>query len=547
VTPPSRDGGPVLDTTVLDTTVAGILRQAAAAAPDVTALVHGAPAPGDRRRWTYAQLAAAAERAAVALAGHFDPGARVAVWAPSVPESLVLTYAAAMAAVVLVPVNPALRAGEVTHILRQSGASGLFLVPHFRGNDLTGTLDAVRPGLPGLRLVVPLTPDGWEGFCAGPTPAPGPAVDARRPPRPDDVAQLIYTSGTTGTPKGALLTHRGMTNAARFGALRFGMRAGDVYVHTMPLHHVGGQVVSFQICQQRATAVLLEAFDPGLVLELIEAERATLTCGVPTMLLAMIEHPDRPRRDLSSLRTVSGGGSVVPVELIRHIEDTLGVQFTVVFGQTEACGFISQTALDDPDEDKAATLGRALPGVETRVVDPATGTVVGRGEVGELEVRGPNVMAGYHDLPVETAEALSPDGWLRTGDLVTMDGAGVLRMVGRRKEMIVSGGENLFPVEIENALISHPAVAQAAVVGVPDRRWGESAVAFVRLAPGATGDAVVLEGFLRRHLAAFKVPRRWVFVDSFPLTASGKVQKFVLRQRLMADPGADEGAGQKPH
>jgi acyl-CoA synthetase (AMP-forming)/AMP-acid ligase II len=236
---------------------------------------------------------------------------------------------------------------------------------------------------------------------------------------------------------------------------------------------------------------------------------------------------------------VSGGGSVVPTDLINHIETALGVRFTVVFGQTEASGFISQTELDDSDEAKAATLGRPLPAVETRVVDPGTDTVVAVGEVGELEVRGPNVMAGYHDLPTETAEALSPDGWLRTGDLVTMDDDGFLRMVGRRKEMIVSGGENLFPVEIENALVAHPDVAQAAVVGVPDRRWGEAAVAFVRLAPGAATDDVVLEGFLRRRLAAFKVPRRWVFVDSFPLTASGKIQKFVLRDRLL--PGGSPG------
>jgi fatty-acyl-CoA synthase len=333
-----------------------------------------------------------------------------------------------------------------------------------------------------------------------------------------------------------------MTNAARFGAVRFGMVPGDIYVHTMPLHHVGGQVVSFQICQQQATAVLLESFDPGLVLELIETERATLTCGVPTMLLAMIEHPDRPRRNLTSLRTVSGGGSVVPTELIRHIEDTLGVRFTVVFGQTEASGFISQTELDDADEAKAATLGRPLPGVEVRVVDPDTDQIVSAGVFGELQVRGPTVMAGYHGLPVETAEALSPDGWLRTGDLVTVDDSGLLRMVGRRKEMIVSGGENLFPVEIENALTSHPDVIQAAVVGVPDRRWGESAVAFVRLASEDGPDGVLLEGFLRTRLAAFKVPRRWIFVESFPLTASGKIQKFVLRDHLMATEAAPPGA-----
>ena len=350
---------------------------------------------------------------------------------------------------------------------------------------------------------------------------------------PDDVAQLVYTSGTTGSPKGALLTHRGMTNAARVGAMRFGMRPGDVYVQTMPLFHVGGQVVSFQLCQLGATAVLVPAFEPGLVLELIEAEQATLTCGVPTMLLALVDHDDFGRRDLSSLRSVSGGGAVVPAELVRHIEDTLGVQFTVVFGQTEASGFISQTHLDDAAEDKGATLGVPLPGVAARVVDPDTGAVVGLGQVGELEVRGPNVMAGYHELPDETRAATRPGGWLRTGDLVTMDDRGYLRMTGRIKEMIVSGGENLFPVEIENALLEHPGVAQAAVVGVPDARWGESAVGVVvRADPAEPADPAELEAFFRDRLAAFKVPRRWVFVEELPRTASGKVQKHLIREQL---------------
>jgi len=543
---PGSDSVWVADDTepVLDTTVASILRDAARRSPDTTALVAGTAEPAARRRWTYAELLADAESAARALAARFEPSERVAVVATSIPESLVLTYAAALAGVVLVPVNPALRAAEVRHVLGQSGTAGAFVVPEHRGQDLAATLDALRPDLPALREVVSF--DDWDAFCAVAPAAPSapaalaapaaPSADsadlATRAPSPDDVAQLVYTSGTTGAPKGALLTHRGMTNAARFGAMRFGMRPGDVYVQTMPLFHVGGQVVSFQLCQLSATAVLMPAFDPGLVLELVEAEAATLTCGVPTMLLALVEHPDFARRDLSSLRAVSGGGAVVPAELVRHIEAALGVQFAVVFGQTEACGFISQTHLDDAAEDKGATLGRPLPRMGARVVDPERGVAVARGEVGELEVRGPNVMAGYHDLPEESAAAVGPGGWLRTGDLVTMDERGYLRMAGRRKEMIVSGGENIFPVEIENALLEHPDVSQAAVVGVPDPRWGEAAVAVV--VPAATGspDPADLEAFLRERLAAFKVPRRWVLVEDLPRTASGKVQKHVVREQI---------------
>ncbi|MGA2520746.1 MAG: class I adenylate-forming enzyme family protein [Acidimicrobiales bacterium] len=525
---------------VADTTVAGILAEAARRSPDTVALVEGGTDRDRRRRFTYAQLLAEAGRVAAELARHFAPGERVAVWAPSLPESLVLSYGAAMAGVVLVPVNPALRAGEVRHVLGQSGASGLFFVPEHRGHDLAATLAGIRGDLPQLREVVDLT--RMATWAAPPATDADPvrAPDGRAP-GPDDVAQIVYTSGTTGTPKGAMLTHRGMTNAARFGGARFGVVAGDVYVHTMPLFHVGGQVVSFQLCQSSATAVLVPAFDPGIVLELIESERATLTCGVPTMLLALMAHPDFSRRDLSSLRSVSGGGAVVPTELVRHIEQTLGVQFAIVFGQTEACGFISQTRLDDDAEDKASTLGQPLPGVSARVVDPGSSDVVPCGSVGELEVRAPNVMAGYYAMDEETAAAIAPGGWLRTGDLVTMDPRGFLRMAGRRKEMIVSGGENIFPVEIETALGDHPDVAQVAVVGVPDRRWGETPVAVVRLVAQSTADGEELAAFLRLRLAPFKVPRRWVFVDELPLTASGKVQKHVLRATLSTD-GSEHAA-----
>jgi fatty-acyl-CoA synthase len=530
---------------VADTTVGSILRDAARRSPDTTALVAGTADPSARRRWTYAELLADAERASLALAARFEPGERVAVLATGIPESLILTYAAALAGLVLVPVNPALRANELRHVLGQSASVGVFVVPDHRGHDLVATVTELAADLPALREIVSF--DDWEAFCSSlPDVAPDVAPDVVpdvapdlahvaaltvRSVTPDDVAQLVYTSGTTGSPKGALLTHRGMTNAARVGAVRFGMQPGDVYVQTMPLFHVGGQVVSFQLCQLSATAVLVPAFEPGLILELIETEQATLTCGVPTMLLALVDHPDFGRRDLSSLRSVSGGGAVVPAELVAHIEDVLGVQFTVVFGQTEASGFISQTHLDDAAQDKGATLGIPLPGVSARVVDPDSGAVVGRGEVGELEVRGPNVMAGYHDLPEETLAATRPGGWLRTGDLVTMDDRGYLAMTGRLKEMIVSGGENIFPVEIENALLEHPGVAQVAVVGVPDARWGESAVGVV-VPADAGAEPAELEAFLRDRLAAFKVPRRWVFVDELPRTASGKVQKHLIRDEL---------------
>ena len=335
---------------MLDTTVCGILRTAAEEAPDTPALAAGVADPGGRRAWSYAELWAEAERAAGALAQRFAPGERLAVWAGGVPAALVASYAAARAGLVLVPVNPALRRAELTYVLGQSAAAGVLVGGEHRGVDLPAVLASVRPDLPALRHVIPL--GDWDDLVAG-----GGAVPAAEP-GPDDVAQLVYTSGTTGAPKGARLTHRGLTNAGRFGAARFGMVAGDVYVMTMPLFHVGGQVVSFQLCQAAATNVLMPAFDPGLHLELLETYRATLTAGVPTMLLALIDHPDFPRRDLAALRSVSSGGAVVPPELVRFIESRLGVRFTIAYGQTETCGFIAQTHLDDRAEDKAETLGR---------------------------------------------------------------------------------------------------------------------------------------------------------------------------------------------
>ncbi len=302
---------------ILDSTIAGILRDAAADCPERIALVAGTADPETRARWTYAQVLAEAEAVARSLAARFEPGERIAVLAPSTPESYVLSFAAAMARLVLVPMNPLLREPEIAHVLDRSGAAGACFVAEHRGQDLAGILTAVRPKLPGLRELLPF--DDWATVVAAGS------GDARPlpSPEPDDVAQLVFTSGTTGAPKGAMLTHRGMCNASRLGGVRFGLRPGDVYVNTIPLFHVGGQGTTFQIVQARATNVLVTQYDAQVHLELLEHEHATHTIGVPTMLLSVAEHPDFTRRDLSRLRSVSTGGAAVPAELIRHLERTL--------------------------------------------------------------------------------------------------------------------------------------------------------------------------------------------------------------------------------
>ncbi len=520
---------PDLSAEILPTTVGGVLRQAAANAPDRTALVAGVPDPAERRRWTYSELLADAERVGRALLAHFEPGEHVAVWAPNVPEWVLLQYGAGLAGIVLVTVNPAYGPAELEYVLGQSRSAGIFLLTEYRSNPMLKSLESVRESLPALRehfLV-----EDFEQFMMS-----GEGVERPFPEvSPEDAAALLYTSGTTGFPKGALLTHCGITNNGRLVAERQGGDSSSVNVNPMPLFHVGGCVLaSLGSVQTEATYVLVAAFDPALVLELVETEGADSIGGVPTMLIALMEHPDISSRDISSLRRVGSGGSQVPADLVRKIEATLGVRFSIVFGLTECSAVVTQTFLDDEPEDKAETIGRPLPQVEVKIIDPETNEIKEPGTKGELCVRGFLVMTGYFDMPEETAATIDGEGWLHTGDLASMDERGYCRIEGRLKDMIIRGGENIYPREIEAVLFEHPSVADVAVVGIPDDRWGEQVAAFVRPAAGATATPEELTEYTRQHLAPYKTPRTWVFVDAFPLTGSGKVQKFALRAKYLS-------------
>lgn len=521
---------------VLELTVGDILRKAAAERPDQVALVGGMPELADRRHWTFAHMLEESERVARALLGRFQPGERVAAWAPNIPQWILLEFGAALAGVVLVTVNPAFRPRELEYVLKQSGAAGIFLVPEFRTNQMAESLAQVRPNLPQLREVI-LFPE-WSDFLASGSPGQQlPAVS------PDDAAQIQYTSGTTGFPKGALLHHRGIVNNARFCAQRLGVTPGEVWLNPMPLFHTAGCVVGvLGAVQSLATQVPVVAFEPGLVLELIESERVTVSCAVPTMLIAMMEHPDFKRRDLSSLRCVFSGGTLVPAELVRRIESVLGVSFAIVFGTTECSPLLTQTRLDDDPDDKATTIGRALPQTEVKIADPATSETVPVGAIGELCARGYLVMKGYFEMPEATAAAIDSEGWYHTGDLASMDERGYCRVEGRLKDMIIRGGENIYPREIEDVLFSHPGVSEVAVVGIPDAKWGEVIGAFVRPAPGQTPSKEELVAYCRQHLAPFKCPQHWMFVETFPLTPSGKIQKFVLRDLFIREQTSGEAS-----
>jgi fatty-acyl-CoA synthase len=511
---------------VLELTVGGMLRSAAAAAPERTALVAGMPEPADRRRWTYAELLHDAEQLALVLAARFAPGEHVTVWAPNLPEWVLMEMATGLAGIVLVTANPAFRARELAYVLRQSRSVALFAVREFRGNPMAQWVEEVRGELTDLREVVWF--EEWDAFIAHPKAEELPLVG------PDAVAQLQYTSGTTGFPKGAYLTHRGITNNARFYAELFEVGEDDVWVSPMPLFHTGGCVLGvLGSLWAHLTFVCVLAFDPQLVLELIEEEGATALTAVPTMLIALLEQLDATGADTPHLRSVMSGGSTVPAELVRRVEERMGVRFAIVFGQTEASPVMTQTRLDDTIEHKAETIGQPHPQQELAILDPETRQVVPIGVTGEICGRGYQVMLGYFDMPEATAEAIDEEGWLHTGDLGTMDADGYVRIAGRIKDMIIRGGENISPREIEDVLLTFPAVADVAVVAVPDERYGEEVAAVIRVLPGARApSAEELRAYVRARLAAHKTPRRWAFVDEFPLTPSGKIQKYILREQL---------------
>ena len=508
-----------------ESTIGSILHDAAARAPDKIALIDGDPAGGTRRRWTYRALLADAELAARALLRRFSPGERIAVWAGNSPDWVILEFAAALAGLTLVTVNPAYQGDELAHVLGHSETDGLFMADEYRGADLHAILAKVRGRLPRLREVISL---GNRAI--------GEAGNAPLPPvAPSDVAQLLYTSGTTGRPKGALLTHRALTNNARLAFQAVGVGPDDVLVNPMPLFHVGGVMFTLGAVSATAAHVLMPRFSPALQLELIETYRATLLLGVPTMMIAMMGHPDLARRDVSSLRRAISGGAVSPPDLVRRIESELRLCYSISLAQTEASCSITMASAADSADDPAETVGRPLPDTEVRVADLRTGETAACGAVGEICARGFLVMRGYLNAPEASAAAIDADGWLHTGDLGSMDERGYLRIAGRIKDMIIRGGENIYPREIEEVLIGHPAVADASVLGFPDEHYGETVAAAIRpAAPDSSVDGLAgeLAEFCRDRLAAYKVPIRWLITDAFPLTASGKVRKDALREQL---------------
>ena len=511
-------------TPLLDLTIAQVLRQVAAEVPDRLALVEGVPDPTKRRRWTYAQLLTDAERVASAMLKIFKPGERIALWAPNVVEWELIQLGCALAGIILVTVNSAYKVKELDYILRQSEAAGLFLTNEYRGHNMLETVNQIRKSLPCLREVISIS--DFEDFInTGNKTAVFPEI------KPEDPCMIMYTSGTTGYPKGAELYNKGIINSTKFMADRAGMQIGGVWVNAMPMFHMGGAgFAALGSLQQRGTHVLVPGFEVPLMLNLFESECGTFSLLVPTMIEAILDHPDLGKYNVSALTNILSGASKVEASLVRRVKEVLGCNITIVFGQTEMHGGLTQTHRDDMPEDQADTIGQPYPQSEVKIADRETGKVLPIGIEGEICCRGYQAMIGYYNMPEETAATLKAEGWLHSGDLGSMDERGFIKITGRLKDMIIRGGENIYPSEIEALLQSHPKVAKAAVIGVPDEYWGEQVGAFIiPKSPENLPTAAELSEYCKTNLAGYKRPRSWYFVNEFPITASGKLQKFALR------------------
>ncbi len=495
-------------------------------------------------RATYTELWEQTGVAARGLLAHgVRKGDRVGIWSPNRYEWVVVQFATARIGAILVNINPAYKTAELEYAVNQSAVSLLVLASSFRTADYVGMLAEVRPRCPELRQDLVLE-TGWQSLLAD-----GGRVDeaelARREAELqfDDPINIQYTSGTTGFPKGATLSHHSILNNGFFigEALRY--TELDRVCIPVPFYHCFGMVLGNLACTTHGATMVVpgEAYDPLAVMEAVQEERCTSLYGVPTMFIGELDHPDFERFDFSTLRTGIMAGSPCPVEVMKKVQSKMHMpEVTICYGMTETSPVSTQSAIDDPLEKRVSTVGRIHPHVEIKVVD-IEGRVVPRGTPGELCTRGYCVMLGYWDDPEATRQAIDSGRWMHTGDLATIDEEGYVNIVGRIKDMIIRGGENIYPREIEEFLYSHPDVSDVQVIGIPSERYGEEVMAWVRLREAAT--AVDLAAYCQGRIASFKIPRHWKFVDGFPMTVTGKVQKFRMREIAVEELGLQEAAG----
>lgn len=532
-------------TTLLGETIGENLRRTAQRFPDREALV----VRSQGFRATYRELWDETTGAALGLLAYgVKKGDRVGIWSPNRWEWVVIQYAAARIGAVLVNVNPAYKTSELAYALRQSGVSVLLHASGFRKTDYKGMVAEVRPDLPDLRLTLVLDHD-WEMLVQAGAHVSLRVLEEREKALSfDDPINIQYTSGTTGFPKGATLSHHNVLNNGFFVGEALRLTEADRVCVPVPFYHCFGMVMGNLAATTHGACIVVpaEAFDALAALEAVQVERCTALYGVPTMFIAELDHPRFAEFDLGSLRTGIMAGSPCPVEVMKQVQSRMHMrEVTICYGMTETSPVSTQSAVDDPLDKRVATVGRVHPHVEVKIVDPATGLTVPRGKPGELCTRGYSVMLGYWENEGATREAIDAAGWMHTGDLATMDGEGYVNIVGRIKDMIIRGGENVYPREIEEFLHTHPGVLEAQVIGVPSAKYGEEVMAWLRPRPGAVIDELALIAHCTGQIATYKIPRYWRFVDELPMTVTGKVQKFRMREIAIVELGLAGVAGQK--
>ncbi len=474
------------------------------------------------------------------LARGIRKGDRVGIWAPNRYEWVIVQYATARVGAILVNINPAYKTAELEYALGRAGVRLLILARGFRQSDYVEMLGQVRASCPELREAIVLE-DGWEALLDDGRRIGETELTAREAELQfDDPINIQYTSGTTGFPKGATLSHHNILNNAYFGGEALRYTEHDRVCVPVPFYHCFGMVIGNLACTARGACVVVpgEFFDPLAVLEAVEQERCTSLYGVPTMFIAELEHPRFAEFDLSSLRTGVMAGAPCPVEVMKLVRSKMHMrEVTIVCGMTETSPISTQTAMDDPPGKQVETVGRVHPHVEVKIVDPESGVIVPRGMPGEQCTRGYNVMLGYWNDEAGTRKAIDEAGWMHSGDLATMDDEGYVRIVGRLKDMVVRGGENVYPREIEEFLYTIPEVSDAQVIGVPSQKYGEEIMAWVKLRAGVSMSEERMRGLCEGRISTFKIPRYWKFVDAFPMTVTGKIQKFRMREIAMEELG----------
>jgi fatty-acyl-CoA synthase len=480
------------------------------------------------------------------MARGVQKGERVGIWSPNRYEWIAVQYATARMGAILVNINPAYKTAELEYTLNQSGISFLILARAFRTANYEGMLAEVQGRCPELREALVLE-NGWEALLRDAAQVSQEDLARREAELQfDEPINIQYTSGTTGYPKGATLSHHNILNNGFFIGEYLRYSEEDRVCIPVPFYHCFGMVLGNLACTSHGATMVIpaEAFDPVASMEAVQAERCTALYGVPTMFIAELDHPEFGRFDFSTLRTGIMAGSPCPIEVMKKVQSRMNMtEVTICYGMTETSPVSTQSTTDDPLEKRVSTVGRVHPHAEIKVIDPVTGRVLPRGEPGELCSRGYMVMLGYWNNESVTAEAIDAARWMHTGDLATMDDDGYLKIVGRIKDMVIRGGENIYPREIEEFLYGHPDVADVQVIGVPSEKYGEELMAWVHLREGASVSGEQLEAHCRGRIASYKIPRYWKFVDDFPMTVTGKVQKYLMRGAAIEELGLQEAAG----